>query len=634
MKIFHAPSLLAVLTLIATARVSPAQQADSARDSTEVVRVAPVVVTATRTPIARERVPASVTVLDGAALRAQGVMLVSDALREVPGVAVVRAGSYGAQTSLFVRGGQSNYTKVLVDGIPYNDPGGALDLANLTIDDIDRIEIVRGPSSVVFGSDAVTGVVQIVTRRRGATSRASLDARGGTYGTVDVALTGAAPAGSLAVDAGLAHHATNGIYNLNSSTRNDVANAAVTVTPWGVASLRATARFSDVRSHYPTDFTGAPVDPNAYRTERRTLLGAELAQPIGAATVTLAVTSNLADAATIDPPNVAGDDEHDTRSHTVRQAADLRFRVPIAVIGNATVGGALERQHLVSPNATRRDAAAYAELVHDDAVTTMTAGARLDHSESYGEFGTFRVAASRRVGRGMRLRASVGTAFREPSFVEAYATAFSVANADLRPERTASWEAGVERTFGRGAVTAGATYFTQRFTDLVDYRFDPSGSRFENIARARSRGAEAELRIAPWRRVALDASYTYLDTRVLTAGFDPSPDATIREGGPLLRRPKHGASLGFSARVAEASVDARATYVGRREDRLFHGAPTFATETVQLAPYATIDLATAIPLTPHAALTLRLDNALAARYESIAGYATPGRVILIGVRID
>src|SRR5690348_322558 len=134
-------SLLSVVLIATVAAPAAAQRLDSLRDT---ARIAPVVVTATSTPLSLDRVPASVTVLDGAALRAQGLTHVADALREVPGMAVVQSGSYGAPTSLFTRGAQNNYTKVLIDGVPLNDPGGTLDLGFLTLDDVERIEIVRG----------------------------------------------------------------------------------------------------------------------------------------------------------------------------------------------------------------------------------------------------------------------------------------------------------------------------------------------------------------------------------------------------------------------------------------------------------------------------------------------------------
>ncbi|HYS21967.1 MAG TPA: TonB-dependent receptor plug domain-containing protein, partial [Gemmatimonadales bacterium] len=136
----------------------------AAQGRIDTVTVTPIVVTATRLPTPAEAVAPTVTVLQGDALRAQGLVSIADALRAVPGAAVVAAGPFGAQTSLFLRGGESDYVKVLLDGVPVNQPGGAFDWANLTLDNVDRIEVLRGPASVLYGSDAVTGVVQIFTR--------------------------------------------------------------------------------------------------------------------------------------------------------------------------------------------------------------------------------------------------------------------------------------------------------------------------------------------------------------------------------------------------------------------------------------------------------------------------------------
>src|ERR1043166_1368054 len=154
----------------------------SGQQPTDTVELNPVVVTATRVPRPVTDVPAAVTVLRGEDLRAQGIRTVFEALREAPGAAVVQTGSLGGQTSLFLRGGQSHHVKVLIDGVPVNQPGGAFDFANLTTDNVERIEVVRGPASVLYGSDAVTGVVQIFTRRGANASRAEASVRGGTDG--------------------------------------------------------------------------------------------------------------------------------------------------------------------------------------------------------------------------------------------------------------------------------------------------------------------------------------------------------------------------------------------------------------------------------------------------------------------
>lgn len=630
---------LVILACGPLADAAGAQRPDSSRDT---ARVAPVVVTATEAPLSRDREPASVTVLDGAALRAQGLTQLADALREVPGMAVVQSGSYGAPTSLFTRGGQGNYTKVLIDGVPVNDPGGTLDLGFLTLDDVDRIEIVRGPASVLYGSDAVSGVIQIFTRRGDANYRGSVEARGGTYGSYDAEANATGPAGPLrfSIDAG--HHASQGIYAFNSRYRNDIGSATL-AAPWTTGELRVTGRYDDGLAHFPTDFTGAPIDPNAYRTEKRTLLDAELRQHAGVANVALGLTSNLADDASIDPPNAPGDVGSSLLTHTLRQAADLRVALPVVSGATFTLGGTLERQHELSPDADRHNSAGYVELLRSAGLTTAAVGARLDHSSTYGDFGTYRLTLSRILPGALKLRGTLGTAFREPSFAESFDTPYSVANPNLRPERTTSWEASLEHELAAGGATLGATYFHQRFADLIDYFYNaatPSQSEYENIARARSAGVEAEARLAPVHGISADANYTWLDTKVLQSGFDPSPDATLVQGGPLLRRPKHSASLGIGyARPDGLSATARATYVGARDDRLFHGAPTFDTQAVTLDPYTKLDLSLVAPLSPVARqlkpldLTFRIDNVFDAHYQSVAGYATPGRTIGVGARV-
>ena len=163
----------------------------SVQQPQDTVVLKPVVVTATRVPVSADLVASAVTVLRGADLVAQGVRTVAQALETVPGAHVAETGSFGGQTSLFMRGGESDYTKVLLDGVALNQAGGAIDLANLTTDNVDRIEIVRGPVSVLYGTDAVTGVIQIFTRSGQGPARFGADVGAGTYGStrgaVDIA---------------------------------------------------------------------------------------------------------------------------------------------------------------------------------------------------------------------------------------------------------------------------------------------------------------------------------------------------------------------------------------------------------------------------------------------------------------
>jgi len=157
-----------------------------------------IVVTATRYPVAADSVASTVTVLRGDDLRAQGIRFVADALRQVPGAHVVQSGPFGSTTSLFLRGGESDYVKVLIDGAPVNQPGGFYDFGSLTTDNVERIEVLRGPASVLYGSDAITGVIQIVTRHGGEGTRLSAAGEGGTFGSAR--LEASALGGSDAVD--------------------------------------------------------------------------------------------------------------------------------------------------------------------------------------------------------------------------------------------------------------------------------------------------------------------------------------------------------------------------------------------------------------------------------------------------
>src|SRR5579885_2662253 len=169
---------LSALGVIAFATSLGAQQSDTAR-------IAPVVVTATRVPISAAAAPATVDVVTGDELRLRGVTSLADALQTLPGVTFAQSGSFGGSTSLFLRGGESKYVKVLLDGIPMNDPGGAIDFSSITTDNVERIEIVRGPTSVLYGADAATGVIQIFTRRGRGAPHTTISARAGNYGSSD-----------------------------------------------------------------------------------------------------------------------------------------------------------------------------------------------------------------------------------------------------------------------------------------------------------------------------------------------------------------------------------------------------------------------------------------------------------------
>ena len=231
----------------------------------------PVIVTATRVETA-VRAPATVTVLSGDSLRARGIVHLADALRVVPGVSVVTASSIGSQSSLFLRGGQGNYVRVLLDGAPLNEPGGSIDLGALTLDNIERVEIVRGPASVLYGADAVTGVIQLISRTGAAGARAALAMDGGSYGQRDVALSGAIGGQRLSASTSMADRASRGILPYNNEYRNQSAAASLRLAPDARTEAVLSARWLAAAYHYPTESDGSLGEHNAENTTRRLAL--------------------------------------------------------------------------------------------------------------------------------------------------------------------------------------------------------------------------------------------------------------------------------------------------------------------------------------------------------------------------
>lgn len=636
--------LLAAAPALATAQARP----DTLTLPTEVV-------TATRLPGARLTPTVTATVLDGDALRAEGVTHLDDALRRVPGLAVVSQSSFGSPSSLFLRGGQSNYVRVLIDGVPVNDPGGTLDLGRITIDDVERIEVVRGPASVVYGSEAVTGVIQLFTRRGGA-GRLRAELGGGSFGGRRASLGTDGTLGGAAWTLQGDHHASDGILAFNNAYRNDGLSGSVAIGG-GRSDLRVTSRYNASSYRYPTGSGGQLEDRNAERAEHRTLVGVDVGHRWSDRFETrMALAANTLHPRTSDGPDDAADTlgyfGYFAHGAVTRRVADLRGNLKLGDDATLTLGGEYSREAERSSSrseseygpstdafdAWRETRAAYTQLLGEQGRLAYSLGARLDDNSAFGTFRTVRAGAAWRLAPGARLRASVGNAFKAPSFYENFATGFVIGNADLRPERTRSAELGVETILGAFALVR-VTGFTQRFRDLIQYTFaapTPTSPNYYNIAEANAGGVEVEVTVPDVAGVAVTAGYTWTDTRVVDAGFDSGESANFVAGGRLLRRPEHMATLQLLRRVEGwGTLTGRVSRTGMREDRDFSGWPA---APVELAPFTVVDLGAELivpaRLLPDARLQLRIENAANVRVEQVARFASPGRVLYAGLKLQ
>lgn len=613
------------------------------------------VVTATRLPTPITAQTATVTVLDAASLRSEGVTHVGDALKRVPGIAMARSSGIGSQHTIFMRGGQGNYVRVLVDGVAINEPGGTVDLGRLTLDDVERIEVVRGPASVLYGSEAVTGVIQVITKRGGARQLRS-EVGGGSFGSVRGSLGASGALGRLGWTVQADRHAMDGVLAFNNAYRNDGISAAFDVAADEKTDIRLTGRFNNSMYEYPTGSAGALEDRNAERTENRVLAGLDVARRW---TDRLETRAQYTWMDLLPRTNDGSDTPSDTlgfygyyaRGAVKRRMADLRSTVRLGDAQYVTVGAEWardqERTTSVSVSqfgdfpdtlrAARENVALYAQGLGERGRFSYTLGARLDENSAFGSFRTARVGAGWRVSDAVRLRSSAGTAFKAPNFFENFAGGFTLGNPDLQPEESRSADLGVDVTLATG-VRLSLTGFAQRFKNLIQYNgAAPFGSpNYENIVAANAGGVEFEVTLPSIGGVEPQFGHTWTSTRVAKGGFDTTPSATFVAGERLLRRPANVTTLQLRRALgAKGNVSALIVRTGEREDRDFASWPA---GVVTLGAFTTVDLAADVQLPGRmgesARLVLRADNATDVRFTQVQGFQSPGRILYAGLRLQ
>jgi len=600
MRHLIASAILAAGTLPVLAQSTPAP---ASTGSPAAPFRASITVTATTEPEPADRVPATVTVVDAAEIADRQAAEAIPLLRAVPGLAVTRGGSPGKVASLFTRGTNSSHTLFLWNGVTLNDPYlGGFDLSTLSIDGVERLEVARGPFSALYGSSAVGGVVQVITRGGGRELGARLE--GGSNEHRLGALAAGAPLGEL--DLHLAGHARRGEGEVaNDSWEGEelaLALAAGRDTSWRVG-LRARVLASDL---------GIPHDSMGTATPRRRqeLDALSLALPAGWTDGTLELEAQLA--ATETDLEVADPDDPFAASaaEARREQARLLARRAIGSV-TWTLGGDWEEATVDSSSAfgpglageRQRARAAFVQGSFARGALRADVGLRRDEQDAFGGATSLRAAAAIALGERARLRLGYGESFRAPSLADLYYPGFS--NPELDAERGESAELALE--VARGPLRAELALFANELDSLIE--FDFRTFRPENLGRARARGVEGAVAL---RRGILDA-------RLAATWLDAEDRAT---GRPLLRRPDESASLILFLRPGAWTLGAVANHVGERTD--------FG--DVALPRHTTLDLSVARRLGERFEPYARVENVADARYEEAAGFPAPGRALVVGGR--
>ncbi|MYH48256.1 MAG: TonB-dependent receptor, partial [Gammaproteobacteria bacterium] len=447
---------------------------------------------------------------------------------------------------------------------------------------------------------------------------------------------------------------TDGILAFNNQFRHATATGRVQGQLDEATDASVSVRYEDRRFHYPTDGSGNLEDENSHSFGDALSVNVDAGRRWNDAFETrFRVNVHESDSGT----DAAPDGPADTLGfHGFKSLADLRRTTvggrAIWRPGEGTsvaTGYELEQQSVrdfseslsqYGPSSAnsrneRGNRAFYAQLSEFRGPAALNAGLRLEDNERFGSAMTWRAGAAwRAASSGTRVRVSAGTGIKEPTFYETYATGFATGNPDLEPEQSTSYEAGLDQELG-GIARLSLTGFRQNYRNLIQYTFSPpaaGGPNYHNVARARSRGLEAEASVAA-SRVRLSSFYTYLNTEVEDSGFDEGPSATFVEGEPLLRRPGHIIGASAFAQVASGiGLDASVRRTGERSDRDFSAWPA---NPVTLSAYTLVDLAASFELgsgagRPGMRLTVRMENLLDQAYHEVWGFAAPGRAVYVG----
>jgi len=614
-----------------------------------------VVVAATRSRTAISSVGVSASVLDDAELRGRQTLALTDALSALPGINTATAGGVGAQSSLFVRGGESRFARVLIDGVPVNEPGGFFNFGTLLTPDVDRVEVVRGSFGTLYGSDALAGVVSLQTAPLDGTRRLRGSAGGGDLGTSAFSVSGNGSKGGLSGSLSLGRTKTDND-GQNADFRSDLIAASFERRFNPDASILGSFRFnaSEGGTPGPTVFGRPDLDA---RYERDLLIGS-LASHFrsGALSHSLRLGFKRDDQLSMNPL----DSGSYLPAYGSRQAAFASYDFPDPGYANntdrlfgtyelrgqagrhsLTGGGDIERETgdlgTVGETPLSPTRTSYGAFVQDQiALSSRAFGTLSLRAEHNGSTGTTLVphvsaalVAARGAGFDLTLRASGGAGIKAPSFFESYGTSsYALGNPDLAPERARTFDGGIELRLGDN-LKAQATWFHHQYLDQIAYRvvsYEPFVGTYENLGETRARGVEVSGEWRPSSHLRVLPSYTFQNSEVVESA---STDPQLAPGMELRRRPRHQGSLTAEATLGRATLAATIVAMGARADSDFLGIGL-----VENPGFTRLDLRGALRVTPHARILAALENATDADYQEVLGYRALPRRFRISLFLD
>jgi vitamin B12 transporter len=598
-----------------------------------------VVISATRIPTPESQVASSMTVITADDIAARQSQTLPDLLKDAPGLNLVQVGGPGGLASIFMRGTNPNHTKVIVDGIDVSDPtstDGSFDFSRFLTQDIQSVEILRGPQSGLYGSDAIGGVINIITKSGSGPAQFKASAEAGSFNTFNQGGSVSGSTGGFHYSANLEHFHTGSIpvtpldlLTPGEPRNNDYYDNLTGSTKLGYDvtqhfDLGLVARYTDSHLRLTGDdpFT-FPSTPEAQQSAANThqfytRATAHVSTPDGVFDETVGLAYSLLDSSDFTPPA----DGPPSYFSGERVKADWQGNVKLASAETLVLGVEHQRDEIRTPvSAALSIDSGYAELQSGfgDAFFN-TLSVRYDHNDRFGSKVTYRIAPVYVIQQtGTRIKATAGTGFKAPTLDELfhdYPVFNFFANPNLIPESSHGYDVGFEQSFAAAEITFGATYFRNNISNLITDNADFTS--YVNVGRARTDGVESFIAYQPTKTLTLRADYT----------FTEATDEILNE--ELLRRPKHKASLNATWQ-ATARLSLHTTLLTVSD--WIDVNRNFSIPRLRAPGYTTADVAASFDLNSRLALFGRIDNLLNRRYQNPTGFQAPGLGAYAGLKL-
>lgn len=602
-----------------------------------------IIIAGVRTPLPAADMATAVTVIDREALDLRQSFQLVDVLRDVPGLTVARSGPVGSQAQLRMRGAEANHVLVLIDGVEANDPasGDEFLFEHLSAMEVERVEVIRGPQSALWGSDAVAGVINIVTRKAEEGFGGGASGEGGSQNTWAQSAWVHYGKDIWRLNIGASRRETDGTNVSRQGSEDDgyrltTAQARLRLDPVDAISVDLTARYVEAHTQTdPVDFiSGLPVDGDRESEVERTVLGGVLDYDQGRLAHRLGINWLESDNESFADGSLSGTVGAErlkffyqgtfevVDGHRVTAAVDYRD-TDFVQTGAATMFGDPNHSQSLTNTGYVLD---YVGEVSEG--LTITASARYDDNSDFDNITTWRAGASLDISADTRLRGSYGRGHKAPTFGDRFgffADTF-IGNPDLKPEVSDSYEVGIDHVACDGKVRLGLTYFNAKLEDEINgFFFDLATFAFTAVNKdgeSNRQGIEATLDAKLTDQITLGANYTWTDAE------EPDGAGGVREE---VRRPEHAGAISLTwVSDGGSSVSFYATLVGEAKDDFFG---TFPATVVELKEYGLLSLAARTPLGPSAELYGRVEKATSSDYEDVFGFATPDISFFGGIKL-